>query len=326
MIDLRVLLPSFERLLATNPARPGLGPLMSYPHLTELTRNPADTRGPIEKNWMFFGDQTDQYLHYDMSSRKRTFAKVVGGGLTTVNLTDPRELPCLEDAANPNVLGSWHQGTNSLRLVLCDRSDENCRPELKNEVYFSLIHHKHKNALDLPLRYERYFIVWSAEPPFSMLGISKHPILMYNETASGFEPEENWQDDQEQQQLVEAGEQGKGNWAYFTYTVSLAWAWGRKMDEPQNKNTGYLDDEVVLGVGVDDATMTFSRVVARDLLQCLKACPGRGSAPLYRSPSEEDSTPVAPVANIDLPTKASAPAESSSGESDPPESAEERPK
>jgi len=263
---------------------------MSYPSLTELTRNPPRSRDVIEKNWMFFSSRQGSYIHYDMSIKKRTFAKLLGGGLTTVNLTDPFEQPCLVEASDgKSDKGSWHQGTNSLRLILCDRHDENCRPNVDNEIFFSLVHRKHKGMLGLPLRYERYFIVWSAAPPFSMLAVSRHPILMANETASGWDPGENWEDDEEHQNLVANGKKGKENGARFTYTVSLAWASGRAFDQPSDKNVGYLDDEVILGIGVDDAAQVYARVLAKDLLQCLRSCPGRGSSPLGASydPEEE---------------------------------------
>ena len=281
MIDLRKMHPPLDSLLDSDPTHPDLfGPLMSYPALTEITRNPPVTRGAVEKNWMFFSSNSGAYIHYDMNPTKRTFAKLLGGGLTTVNLTDPREMPCLHDPQE----GKWHQGTNSLRFVLCDRADPSCAPNGKNEVYFAIIHYKRKGLYDLPMRYERYVMVWSAEPPFSMLGVSKHPLLMYNETATGFEPEEGWQDDAEQQSLLEAGLPGKENWAAFTYTVSIAWAWGRQNDASEGKNIGYLNEDVILGIGVDDKDMVFSRVTARDLLQCLKACPPRAEEPLYVNP------------------------------------------
>ena len=252
---------------------------MSYSSLTEITRNPRSTRGSIEKNWFMFGsEKLGSYVHYDMGPEKRSFAKLLGSGITTVNLTDPYEIPCIDTSDVSE--GSWHQGTNSLMLILCNRADLNCKPTPQNQVFFAIIHHKHKNMWSLPLRYERYVMVWSAEPPFNMLGISKHPMLLYNETASGFYPEENWEDDPEQTELLAKGKRGKENWAVFTYTVSIAWAWGRSMDQAHEKNVGYLDDEVILGIGVDDKDMVYSRVLAKDLLQCLQSCSGRGKEPL----------------------------------------------
>ena len=124
-----------------------------------------------------------------------------------------------------------------------------------------------------------------------MLGISKHPLLLANETASGWSASDNWENDPANQELVQSHKswktidgqvsnttepyRGKGYWAYFTYTVSIAYAWGREGDEVEEKNVGYLDDEVVLSIGVDDRGQGFARVKAGDLVQCMRACPGR---------------------------------------------------
>ena len=135
-----------------------------------------------------------------------------------------------------------------------------------------------------------------------MLGISSHPLLLANETASGWTQSENWDDDPLNRQIVADNKNinkeskdgtttldkrrqfedpaepygGKDYWAYFTYTTSIAYAWGREGDEFGEKNVGYLDDEVVLSIGVDDKGQGFSRVKARDLVSCMRACPGRG--------------------------------------------------
>lgn len=109
---------------------------------------------------------------------------------------------------------------------------------------------------------------------------------MANETASGWFLDENWDDDPVNAEVVAAhqaslgGESydphgGKGYWAYFTYTVSMSWAWGREV-EVEEMNVGYLDDEVVLAIGIDDEGQGMARVRAGDLVQCLRACPGRG--------------------------------------------------
>lgn len=255
---------------------------MSYPSLTELTRNPPATRSAMEKNWMLFFTDTQAYLHYDISPQHgRTFAKLLGGGLTTTNLTDPREHACLTHVppshSGPTTQlgeGTWHQASNSLRLILCDRADAGaarCQPgatTADNTVFFAVIHRKQSNPLGLPMRYERYLILWSAAPPFHLLAVSQHPLLLANETASGWPARENWDDNDDNDHPPPP------LWAYFTYTVSIAYAWGRPGDESLWKNTGFLDDLVVLGLGLDDLDMGFATVSVRHLLQCLKACPG----------------------------------------------------
>lgn len=136
-----------------------------------------------------------------------------------------------------------------------------------------------------------------------MLGVSKHPLLLANETASGWSQSDNWDDDpvnrkhvadtkrlqqaenigalKNNQSVMSPMEPfgGKDYWAYFTYTVSINYAWGRPIDEVEDKNVGYLDDEVVLGIGVDDKGQGFSRVKAGDLVGCMRACPGRREDP-----------------------------------------------
>ncbi|KAI4158104.1 MAG: hypothetical protein LQ342_007738 [Letrouitia transgressa] len=298
IIDLRSLYAPLQKLLTSSPNHPSLGPLKSYQTLTELTRNPPNSRALIEKNWMlFFPSSGDSYVHYDLSNPKggdhgRTFAKIVGNGFTTPNLTDPLELSCLQDTDSvetdeAKTGGTWHQASNSLSLVLCERKDSDCHPSAENTVFFAVIHRKFPNYLGLPLRYERHFMVWSAVPPFSMLGISQYPVLLANETASGWTASENWDDDPNNAAAVYENRMrknatepygGKDFWAYFTYTVSIAYAWGRAdKDEAEDKNIGFLDDEVILGIGVDDKGQGFAKVRAGDVVQCLRVCPGRAA-------------------------------------------------
>ena len=272
---------------------------MSYPTITELTRNPPESRAPVEKNWMlFFPPGGSAYLHYDLTPSKRTFAKLIGNGYTTTNLTDPSEAPCLAEELDPlGQSGTWHQATNSLRLVLCRRGDA-CEESRENTVFFAVIHRKFSNSWKLPLRYERFFVVWAASPPFQMLAVSKHPILMYNETASGWTGEQNWVEDPlggpsmsdaSRRSYNETVSQGKDNWAYFTYTTSIAWVWGRNTkghfvnEDLAEKNSGFLDDEVILGIGVDDNAQVFGRAPAEVLLQCMRACPGNINADRFRN-------------------------------------------
>ena len=250
---------------------------------------------------LFFPPNGEAYIHYDLPPIKpgkqgRTFAKLLGNGLTTTNLTDPLEQPCLqelteqEEPDDKKLGGKWHQATNSLRLILCNRSDPKCKATAANTVFFALVHRKFPNYFKLPLRYERFFIVWSGTPPFGMVAVSRHPILMANETAGGWTAAENWEDDafspsnlSRSNNSVNATEQGseKTLWGGFTYTVSIAYGWGRQPrkgslgDESEDMHVGYLDDDVVLGIGVDDAGSVFSRVQAGELVQCMRACPGR---------------------------------------------------
>lgn len=260
---------------------------MSYPTLTELTRNPQSTRQSYEKNWIMFSPSPSiSYLQYELNSTTRTFAQLIGAGLTTTNQTDPLEEPCLREPTTEEV-GSghfmagatWHQATPALKLVLCTKSNSTCINKFGETVFFAAIHRKHVNNFGLPERYERYFVVWSAIPPFSMLAVSEHPILLANETYRGWTPEEIWND-------VPQSESGhRGEWGQFTYTTTIAYAWGREESDIREKGTGYLDDEVIMSVGIDDKNGLYAKAKVSELLQCLRICPSRmsGGCSLARS-------------------------------------------
>jgi hypothetical protein len=262
----------------------------------------------------------------------RTFAKLLGNGSghTTPNLTSPLEEPCLTN--EPDSLGEhghWHQATNALKLIPCRRGEASgAHCEVGRSVHFAIMHRKFSNVWDLPLRYERYFVLWDARPPFQMRAMSQYPVLVWNETASGWSGRENWALEMEEERLEEdvmgyrstvrvdrlnirimngsfyptnstansttavdededarlPKDRGHGskreNWAYFTYTPSIAWAWRPQSafadgeDVLESLNVGYLDDEVIIGIGMGDTEQTFARAKAETLLQCLRVCPG----------------------------------------------------
>ena len=173
------------------------------------------------------------------------------------------------------------------------------------------------NQLGLPLRYERYAMVWLSSPPFSMIGISQHPLLLADEIAPGWLIDQNWDGSKGNERslreswnrtlliLPEAGhlppknrKRGQDNTNEstppsqgFTYTVSVAWAFRKSSPEAGRKastatgseqaggkilpsmQTGYWDDDLILGIGVKDVGQAFGRVKASDLLECLRACP-----------------------------------------------------
>jgi len=165
------------------------------------------------------------------------------------------------ESGNFLATGSWHQATPALKLILCARDDSNCMAQSPDVVFFAAVHRKYLNEYGLPLRYDRYFVAWSASSPFNMLGVSQYPILMANETSQywasdGHSEEHDWRD-------------------HFTYTTTIAWAWGREEGDVREKGTGYLDDDVIISVGVDDQDGVYGIAKASDLLQCLRTCPGQ---------------------------------------------------
>jgi hypothetical protein len=351
VVDLRRLFPELDKLVS----REGQS-LMSYPRLTEITRNPRSTRASVEKNWLlWFPNRDEAYVQYDLLGRSvpgvdgtnsttttartggRTFAKLIGNGFTTPNLTDPNEEPCFGPEHETDAMGNhghWHQGSNALRLILCTRAqarlgscEEDAAVQDGRSVHFAVMHRKFSNEWGLPLRYERHVVVWESRPPFQMLGVSRWPLLLHEERANPWTEEENWPENNEEAEAKTKTETGNSWWngsgrttafgggriirrsnkteeeadpesesrprflkaepAYFTYTPSLAWAWtphsaglgdeNDGQDEVEHMSRlgiGYLGDEVLLGVGMDDTNQAFARVKVEDLLQCLRVCPG----------------------------------------------------
>ena len=106
-----------------------------------------------------------------------------------------------------------------------------------------------------------------------MLAISRHPILLGNETNRGWSAEQIWDDN------PEAKSQNRMEWGQFTYTTTIAYAWGREESDIREKDMGDLDDEVILSVGIDDNDGLYGKVKVSELLQCLRICPGRMPTP-----------------------------------------------
>lgn len=355
IVDLRTLFPELDTLLVRNRGRFGRA-LMSYPHLTEITRNPrSSSRAGVEKNWvLWFPGRDEAYVHYDMLGQRRgdmmntngsaedmnattrntyrttenrietstrwrggrTFAKLIGHGFTTTNLTHPDEVPCFgagldTDTDDFGDRGHWHQGSNALRVILCTRAQarsgacaEEDAVEDGRSVHFAVMHRKFSNEMDLPLRYERYVVVWDGRPPFQVLAASRWPVLMRDERAKPWSVTENWSYDNNGgwngtwmgRILAKGMKAGQGHDsadtadfqidASFTYTPSLAWAWrphaagiGDEDEDEDDVETmsrlgvGYLGDEVLVGIGLDDVGQAFARVKVDDLLQNMRLCP-----------------------------------------------------
>ncbi|KAJ9651280.1 hypothetical protein H2198_009434 [Neophaeococcomyces mojaviensis] len=363
------------------------------------------TSAPLSEPEAIFSIVTEASLTHQPSIRGgRTLSQLLNTqAYTTPNMTSPHEPPCF-DYHSPTYLhdslhnsGHWHQGSNSLRLILCTREElqqRSCLSDvaptdplsagrsvthaeknatswntyerlLTNEgmvVHFSIIHRKFSNVWDLPMRYERYFLLWEARRPFRILGVSKYPILLENERARPW----SWNEDigWDMDQLDGVGEsEGEHNYAeksheyseimydenvsepaastvnlqssatdqlevipqpakdkrnsnqtgandtrpayirdvpisgrpkmsqkhkdglfYFTYTPSIAWNFRLQSSNTNLQSTeddfnlglgtGTLDDEIIVGVGLDDLAQGFAQVSAREVLSCLRFCHG----------------------------------------------------
>ena len=219
----------------------------------------------------------------------RTIAQISSNGFTTENMTSQHEKSCFDVRSHKHNYdthgrhGHWHQGTNSLRMVACTRKEmrrRTCHGPTNHNLthheyeellireglvfHFSFIHRKFTGQF-APLRYERYLLLWEARQPFQLLGVSQFPILFNNERARP------WNITGDGREIGE----------YFTYTPSIAWAWKKytggdaEIDRErghEDLGTGYVDDEVVIGIGIDDTAQGVVKLPVKDLLSCIKLC------------------------------------------------------
>lgn len=266
---------------------------------------------------------TSRHERHEQQATKggRTIAKLSSHGYTTPNLTHPLERSCFDMLSHNhthdslNNTGRWHHGTNSLRLVLCTRVQmlsrrclldtnttevsigtagrimsaeeyEHTLTDLGLIVHIAFVHRKFSNEMELPMRYERYLVIWEARPPFQTVSISHHPILFGGEMARPWSTVENGlatvENDHEKRERIGLVELEIASPAYFTYTPSLAWTHrsppsivdGKRNLERGHEDlgTGYLDDEVLVGLGMDDLAQGVARIAVRDLLGDMRFC------------------------------------------------------
>lgn len=292
------------------PSTPESPPVFeAEPDLRKLLLEDGPAKRDLEANHEPAGIDADSISTMSDINGGRSLAQLISHGYTTPNLTHPLEQSCF-DFADPtlqhdklNNSGHWHQGSNSLRLILCTRSSfqqRSCMPDLAGQhreldmgayeevlrdagfvVHFSVVHRKFSNTWKLPMRYERYLLVWEARGPYRMLGISSWPILFGTERARPWSYSDDFAPDNGNNVLTRE-ESGWDDPAYFTYTPSIAWAWRPKgEDETRSREhghddlgTGFPDDNVIVGLGMDDTKQGLVQVKLDEVLGCLRLCPG----------------------------------------------------
>lgn len=260
---------------------------ISYPVLTELRRPPP--YAPIEKNWLlFFSRDYGTFVQYELTPTVRTVAKLIGNGYVTENLTSPLEGPCL---GHPHPVGigpddataltqnihkdGWHQATNSLKLVLCERKDVVCQATEDMEVFMAVVQRKRHNHFGIVRRYERVVVIWQSKPPFRMLAVGTARILFTGEGWGSVGAKMN----SPVPTLPVHKRDKKHN---FNFMMSLAFDHSRRRNEdvdvsigklPDDMHIGFLDDYLIVGVGIGDEGMGVVRLRVRELVAGLAVCP-----------------------------------------------------
>ncbi|KOS19075.1 hypothetical protein ESCO_000355 [Escovopsis weberi] len=213
---------------------------------TELQRPAAHAYGAVEKNWFPFWDRAGRmYVHYDMSPR-RVFARIHADGSAGEDLataTAAADARCLARyvPALPPALESVHQATNSLSVTMCRRADPRCVPGAHNT--FVLAVWQHKTFYRFHGVYEPYAMLFRRDAPFAVHAVSRRPLWIHGR--------EEHRDRQTSDMM---------------YVTSVSWK------HAGLKYHGFLDDELVLGFGIEDRDSGGIDLVAGDLLANLGLC------------------------------------------------------
>ena len=234
------------RLLVNWPTVPNTTSPLRFP--MDLPR-PAPV-GAVEKNWFMFWDhRRDLYLHYDVAPH-RAFAKLEADGSVGRDLASSmreQDDRCLAaygpKMVNPN-MESIHQATNSLEIIMCRRADTACRANAAEKTFIMHIF-QHKTFYNYHSLYEPFVMLFSNKPPFALHGISK-PFWVAGRRQTGLPTAEHVNE--------------------MFYMTSMNW---KGVD---NKYSGFLDDVLLIGFGIEDSRGAGIDVTAESLLGQLSLC------------------------------------------------------
>lgn len=253
--DLRPLIPTLFPQDPHNAA----SHFTQYP--TEISRTqPYDRTASdaLQKNFFLFWDADgNTYAQYDIAPN-RSFAQLDAHGIAGPDLAltpaGPdtaclqKHLPAITDPTNESI----HQSTNSLALTTCDRGT--CTPSPANTFIMHIYQHKlvHRNH---PV-YESYVYLFARHAPFALHALATRPFWVRGRLAPG--PVDR---------PLDAPDRNlPANQSEMLYVVSMAWKGAAQ------RYHGFLDDELLLSFGREDATAGVVDVRAADLLQDLAAC------------------------------------------------------
>ncbi|KAH6884934.1 hypothetical protein B0T10DRAFT_577337 [Thelonectria olida] len=211
---------------------------------TELQRPPPWSK--LEKNWFLFWASDGQvYAHYDVAP-KRTFALLGPDGSAGPDLglgSAQSDEACLAKYLPKlaSELESIHQATNSLKITMCRRQDPSCAPDEHNTFLFTI--YQHKTYYSYHSVYEPYVMVFNQRAPFEIHAMSKKPVWIHGRER-----------------------QHDKNTSDMFYVTSMSWK-NRDL-----KYHGYLDDELLIGFGIEDVKSGGIDVLAGDILENIGLC------------------------------------------------------
>ncbi|KAK9250257.1 hypothetical protein V1507DRAFT_468122 [Lipomyces tetrasporus] len=261
VVDLRTFIPDLapKFKIETVPIR--------FANLTALPREMP--LAVMEKHYQLLFDDNDAiFVQHEIGERSLTAMSDYGMRNLAVDAPTPACVLSLQKpVADPdNQKVTLEQATNALRVTLCEYP---CEPTLDNTVLMSIMHVRHEHLREV--YYRRHLVIMNATAPFHILARSSNLVYLGSE------------------------ERAK------VYTVAMEWDHSHYRNHSQSfidrqnpvakraenaaKVTpetnglvndyyhGWLDDTVLISLGLNDQESAFMHINASRLLDCLEMCP-----------------------------------------------------
>lgn len=221
----------------------------------------AESDGKGEHDFLFWDTAGKAYIHHTLFP-SRNFADLKTDGSVGPNLGS---IAAMQDAIcmakyMPRVQDEAHewiqQATNSLSITLCKRKDPFCRTTEGNTHLMHIFNLA--SNYDNHLIYEPYLLLFEQDAPFALKAISQRPFWIHgrdvlSSNSSTF------------QYFGKEATIPEGHTERFSVT-GLSWK------THAQRYHGFLDDPILLGLGIEDAQAAGMDVLADDLLQDLALC------------------------------------------------------
>lgn len=208
---------------------------------------------PVEKNYFLWWDmQNMAYLHHDVWPH-RVFAKLEKDGSVGTDLgysTRLNDDACIAAYVPKIPEGSEdqsiHQGTNSVSVTMCKRSDPTCKATDANTYVLHIF--QYKTFYYGHPEYEPYVMLFNRVAPFQLHSISSKPLWVTGRKKAG--------------EIAGVPDTETG----MIYITSINWR-----DQGLNYH-GYLDDMLMIGHGIEDKLSGGMDILAEDLLDSMALC------------------------------------------------------
>lgn len=233
---------------------------------------PIDIQRPppydhIEKNYFLFWDlEGTTYVHQDLWP-ERVLTTLFANGSVSGNLSPKEDQTCLSSLL-PNLslythttpgikVNAIHQSTNSLLVTLCSRNDPECVPSASNTVIMAIF--QHKEYYESHALYHPYALLFNATSPFDVRAVSRRALwikgrdMLTRKTDAIY-----WR-------IFDDDLLPKGHTEMF-FVTSVNWM------TPGSGYHGFIDDDVLVGFGIEDTRSAVIDIKMEDLLQDLTWC------------------------------------------------------